>query len=59
MPELWGPQELADYLKVSIETIYKWRTKRYGPPGVRIGKHVRYQPAEVLEWLNSLPKQVA
>ncbi|QNT95775.1 hypothetical protein HEP81_05523 [Streptomyces griseofuscus] len=29
------------------ETVYQWRKKRIGPPGFRIGKHVRYDPADV------------
>jgi len=39
---LWGVKDVADYLGIPVQTIYQWRTKGYGPPGVRIGKHVRF-----------------
>jgi excisionase family DNA binding protein len=54
MTELWGPQELADYLHIPLQTIYQWRTRQYGPPGVRIGKHVRYRKTDVEQWVNAL-----
>lgn len=55
MTSLWGPKELADYLGVPVQTIYQWRTKGYGPPGRRVGKHVRYRQADVEKWVESLP----
>ncbi|MEU7528616.1 helix-turn-helix domain-containing protein [Saccharothrix sp. NPDC042600] len=59
MTKLWGVQELAAYLGVPVATIYKWRTRKYGPPGRRIGKHVRYRQADVEAWIASLPAEVA
>jgi len=50
--KLWGVEDLAEYLGVSVQTIYHWRTKNYGPPGRKIGRHVRYLPADVEEWLD-------
>lgn len=52
---LWGglpdryltPDDIAGMFEVPIETVYQWRRKRTGPPGFRIGKHVRYDPADV------------
>ena len=51
---LWSVQELADYLGVPVATLYQWRTKRYGPVGLRIGKHIRYRRVDVERWLASL-----
>ena len=34
-------------------TIYHWRRTGYGPPGVRIGRHVRYRPEDVRAWVQS------
>lgn len=34
--------------EVPKETVYQWRKKHTGPPGFRIGKHLRYDPADVL-----------
>ncbi|MFF8174191.1 helix-turn-helix domain-containing protein [Streptomyces chartreusis] len=41
------PEDVAAMFGVPIETVYQWRRKRTGPPGFRIGKHVRYDPADV------------
>ena len=44
-------QWLADFLDVPVKTVFAWRHRRVGPPGYRIGKHVRYREADVLAWL--------
>ncbi|MGW4543284.1 helix-turn-helix domain-containing protein [Streptomyces chartreusis] len=41
------PDDIAAMFEVPLETIYQWRKKRTGPPGFRIGKHLRYDPADV------------
>ncbi|MGW1762469.1 helix-turn-helix domain-containing protein [Streptomyces sp. R41] len=41
------PDDIAEMFDVPKETVYQWRRKRSGPPGFRIGKHVRYDPADV------------
>jgi excisionase family DNA binding protein len=56
---LWGVKDLAEYLGIPVQTIYQWRSKHYGPPGRRIGKHVRFVPEEVRAWVASLSKDVA
>lgn len=43
--------ELADYLAVPVATLYQWRYLRKGPPGFRIGRHVRYRRSDVNEWI--------
>jgi excisionase family DNA binding protein len=59
MSKLWGTKELAEYLGIPVQTIYQWRTKGYGPPGIRVGKHVRYRPEDVDKWLDDQPREVA
>ncbi|MCK9878253.1 helix-turn-helix domain-containing protein [Frankia sp. Ag45/Mut15] len=49
---LWKIDDLAEYLGVSVDTIYKWRTNRYGPKAARIGKHLRWRPEDVEAWLD-------
>ncbi|MFI9765701.1 helix-turn-helix domain-containing protein [Streptomyces sp. NPDC052415] len=39
--------DIAVIFKVPKETVYQWRKKRIGPPGFRIGKYIRYDPADV------------
>jgi excisionase family DNA binding protein len=44
-------QDLADYLDVPVATIYAWRYHRRGPPGFRIGKHLRFRWSDVERWI--------
>jgi len=48
--ELWGVDDLANYLGVPKQTIYGWRTRGYGPQGFRVGKHLRWRSATVIAW---------
>ncbi|WP_405680751.1 helix-turn-helix transcriptional regulator [Streptomyces sp. NBC_01238] len=49
------PEDLAAMFSLpSVETVYAWRKKRIGPPAIRIGKHLRYDPAAVREWVDNL-----
>ncbi|MFJ9905036.1 helix-turn-helix domain-containing protein [Streptomyces sp. NPDC101152] len=41
------PDDIAVIFEVPKETVYQWRKKRIGPPGFRIGKYIRYDPADV------------
>ncbi|GHA24700.1 hypothetical protein GCM10010372_25800 [Streptomyces tauricus] len=41
------PDDIAEIFEVPKETVYQWRRKRMGPPGFRIGKHIRYDPADI------------
>jgi predicted DNA-binding transcriptional regulator AlpA len=44
------PDDIAHLFNVPLETVYQWRKKRTGPPGFRVGKHLRYDPAAVRAW---------
>lgn len=44
------PLDVAELFGVPLETVYQWRKKRTGPPGFRVGKHLRYDPAAVHRW---------
>lgn len=52
VPSLWTVQDVATYLGVPVETIYAWRKKRTGPPGARVGKHLRFDPEAVRAWFS-------
>jgi excisionase family DNA binding protein len=45
--------ELAELLGVPVGTLYGWRHRGEGPPGYRIGRHVRYRRATVEAWIES------
>jgi predicted DNA-binding transcriptional regulator AlpA len=46
------PDDLSALLSVPVETLYQWRKKRTGPPGFRVGKHIRYDPRAVHAWIS-------
>lgn len=48
---LWSPRDLAEYLQVPLGTVYRWNSMGGGPPVLRVGRHVRYRPADVERWL--------
>ena len=43
--------ELANYLGVPVATIYGWRYRGEGPPGFRVGRHLRYRRSDVEAWI--------
>jgi excisionase family DNA binding protein len=45
------PDDVAMLLTVPLETVYQWRKKHTGPPGFRVGKHLRYDPTAVHNWI--------
>ena len=51
---LWCIAEVAHYLGVSKDTIYGWRKSGYGPPASKVGKHVRWRPVDVTDWIDRL-----
>jgi excisionase family DNA binding protein len=50
---LWTVADLARFLGVPVNTIYKWRTSGEGPPAYRVGKHLRFDERQVHEWLST------
>ena len=50
---LWTIEDVSTYLGVPVKTLYGWRLKKTGPAAVRIGKHLRYDPDVVLDWVKS------
>lgn len=56
---LWSVADLARYLGVPVRTIYAWRYKRQGPPGLRIGRYLRFRPTAVRAWLDELDPDVS
>lgn len=50
---LMSADELSDYLRIPVATLYQWRHKGTGPPAFRVGRHLRYEPADVRAWLDA------
>lgn len=51
LDRLLTPRQLAEYLEVPVATLYAWRYAGGGPPGFRVGKHVRYRLGDVDQWI--------
>jgi predicted DNA-binding transcriptional regulator AlpA len=52
MPErLWAPDDVAAFLGVPVATLHQWRYLRTGPRAFKVGRHLRYDPADVAAWL--------
>lgn len=50
---LLSPEQLADYLGISVATVYQLNHKKAAPRRMRVGKHVRYRKSDVDAWLDS------
>ena len=48
------PEDVAELLGVPVQTLYQWRRKRTGPPAFRVGRHLRYDPAQIHIWVANL-----
>jgi predicted DNA-binding transcriptional regulator AlpA len=49
--ELMTPTEVADYLGLKIKTLHNWRSRRVGPPGMKVGGALRYRREGVDRWV--------
>lgn len=50
---LWTVEDVSAYLGVPVETLYRWRKRRTGPPAAKVGRHLRYDPDETRAWVRS------
>ncbi len=49
--QLLTVEDLATYVDVPVATIYAWRYRRQGPPGFRVGRHLRFRRDDVERWI--------
>ncbi|MGQ4358983.1 helix-turn-helix transcriptional regulator [Streptomyces sp. SAS_272] len=60
LPERYlTPADVAELLGVPVETLYQWRRKRTGPPAFRVGRHLRYDPVRLHQWVDGLTEVAA
>ncbi len=50
---LWSLQELAEFLGLPTQSIYQMNWKGTGPRSFKVGRHRRYDPADVRQWLEA------
>ena len=50
-PTMLSVDQVATCLGLSPWTLREWRQKEIGPPSHKVGRSVRYYPAEVDAWV--------
>lgn len=54
MDQLWTEDETAARLGgLPKKTLAQWRYLKKGPVWIRVGRYVRYRPADVEAWISS------
>lgn len=53
LPELIESPELAAYIKVPLERLYRMRAAGKAPRGIRVGRRIVYRAADIEAWLES------
>jgi len=56
---MWTIQDVSEFLGVPVKTLYDWRTKDYGPVGIRVGRYIRYEHEDVYAWVASQKRKAA
>jgi excisionase family DNA binding protein len=46
--------EASDLIRTPIGTLYQWRTKKIGPPSMKVGRRVLYKRSDLDAWLDSI-----
>ncbi|MEV8026820.1 helix-turn-helix domain-containing protein [Cellulosimicrobium funkei] len=49
---LMTPEELAEYLGVTMHCVYAWSSHGGGPPVLHVGARLRYRVDDVEAWLD-------
>jgi excisionase family DNA binding protein len=44
-------RQVAEYLVVPISTIHRWQYVGTGPPAIRVGRHLRFDRADLDDWI--------
>jgi len=52
--DLLTVEQLAALLQIPVSTIYQWRYLNQGPPGFKVGRHLRFEKSDVEAWLDTL-----
>ncbi len=55
-PEILTITEVSDYISTPVSTLYQWRSRREGPPSMKVGRHIRYRREAVDAWLLRLER---
>jgi len=45
------PPDAAEYLRIKVPTLEKWRLKGSGPAYIKVGRLIRYRQSALDDWL--------
>jgi predicted DNA-binding transcriptional regulator AlpA len=48
---LWTIEDVAEFLAIPPQTLYRWNYLGTGPRRIKVGRYVRYRPEDVEAWL--------
>ncbi len=51
--ELLTISEVAELLRTPTSSLYSWRTRKVGPPAIKVGRKILYRRGEVEWWLET------
>jgi excisionase family DNA binding protein len=49
-PTFLTQREVAELLRLPERTLEDWRLTRHGSPYLKLGRHVRYELADIVAW---------
>jgi excisionase family DNA binding protein len=52
-PPVMTIEEVADFLRLPVRTLYHWRQTGDGPQPRKVGRHLRYRRSDVEAWLDA------
>jgi excisionase family DNA binding protein len=44
--------QVAEYLQVPVATVHRWRYFGTGPPAIKVGRHLRFEPSDLRDWID-------
>lgn len=56
IPTLMTVEDVASYLKVAVQSVYRWVSQEK-IPHLKVGGSLRFDPNEIQEWLRNKPKR--
>jgi excisionase family DNA binding protein len=51
LERLYTPATLSERLGIPVKSLYRWHSQGKGPRVCKLGRHLRYRPADVERWL--------
>lgn len=57
--QFMSSKQTAEYLNLSLQTLYNWRSAGFGPRGIRFGRVLRYRLGDVQKWVEEQERSAA